>query len=132
MSFGEVPDIENGGGASQARCRYVVSQFELRHPLATAIVRRILCYANKASKEVCVGRFELIFDGDDIASSRGSAWIGVRAQTHAGRLVITHDCGSPAELESAVRDLKAELDNLVERSRAKFERNLREKISKDG
>lgn len=106
--------MENGAGASQAGRKLIAM---LRYP---------------ANMEVRMGRFELIFDGDDIASSRGSAWVGVRAQTYAGRLVITHDCGSPAELKSAVRDLKAELDDIVERSRTRFERNLREKISKGG
>ncbi len=76
-----------------------------------------------------MSRFALIFEGDDIASAMGSAWIGVNPQEHNGKPVITHDCGSVAELERAVRDLKTELDELVRSARAKFEKNIRRKAA---
>jgi hypothetical protein len=74
-------------------------------------------------------RFALVFEGDHVGSSMGSAWVGVNPQEHRGKPVITHDCGSPAELERAIGDLKAELDDILRKARSKFAANMQNKAA---
>jgi len=74
--------------------------------------------------------FVLIFDGDDVASLKVSAWVGVNPQEHNGKPVVTHDCGSPEEFERAIRDLQAELDDVSWKGRAKFASHWKEKMAK--
>lgn len=77
-----------------------------------------------------MSRFELVFKPNHIASIMGSAWIGVNPQTEDGRDVITHDCGSPQELEAAIRDLKSELDEILKAAEKKFADNRRSKANR--
>ena len=79
-----------------------------------------------------MSRFVLVFDGDDVSSAMGSAWIGVNPQEHNGKPVVTHDCGSPAEFERAVRDLQTELDDILRKGRAKFAAHWKDKMAKRG
>jgi hypothetical protein len=79
-----------------------------------------------------MSRFELVFDGEHIQSARGSAWVGVNYQIAGPRKlpVVTHDCGGPEELERAIRDLQAELDDILRQGRAKFASNWKAKMAK--
>lgn len=78
-----------------------------------------------------MSRFVLVFDGKDIASARGSAWVGVNYQIDGPRKlpVVTHDCGGPEEFERAINDLKAELDDILRKGRAKFASNWKKKMA---
>jgi hypothetical protein len=73
-------------------------------------------------------RFKLVFQPDDIASAMGSAWVGVNPLGGPDNLpVLTQDCGSPQELERAIRDLHRELDDVLKVAKVKFASNLKRK-----
>ena len=68
-----------------------------------------------------MGRLRLLFQCDDPASTSGSAWIAVNHQFGPDNVpVISHDCGGPIELERVIRDLKAELDEILGQAKVKF------------
>jgi len=79
-----------------------------------------------------MSRFELVFQPDDVHSNMGSAWVGVNYQVDGPKKlpVVTHDCGSPQEFERAIRDLKAELDDILQRGKAKFATNWKAKMAR--
>lgn len=78
-----------------------------------------------------MNRFVLVFDPDDVASNKGSAWVGVEAQIGGPKKlpVVTHDCGSPKEFEIAIRQLQAELDHILQSGQKKFAEHWKAKMS---
>ena len=77
--------------------------------------------------------FRLHYEHDDIASASGSAWIvPVRWGSAPGRpMELSHDCGSPGELERVIDTMIADLKAIRRKAPAVFaagrERRMRER-----
>ena len=78
-----------------------------------------------------MSRFVLVFKEDDVASAMGSAWVGVDYQVGGpeNKPVVTHDCGTPGELEATIEGLKRELDHILAKAKVKFAANMKRKTA---
>lgn len=73
-----------------------------------------------------MNRFRFDYDPDSILSAQGAAYIKV------GDIELTHDCGSPVEMDKAIDGLIAELQGLKKTSRRAFEKAWALKTAKQG
>lgn len=65
------------------------------------------------------GAFKLKFSPKSIFAAMGSAFV-VYEDVFGNTLEMTHDCGSPAELEHAIKQMHRELDDVLKLAKKKF------------
>lgn len=63
-------------------------------------------------------KLELLFDEAD----RAKAYVCIRHGAHGKKIILTRACGGPSEFDTAVNELKSDLESVVKAARAEFRR----------
>jgi hypothetical protein len=65
--------------------------------------------------------FNFAYDPNHIGSARGAAWVTYSSlYDPTNLLVLSHDCGSPLELEAVLKRMHSDLDNIQRRANRRF------------